>query len=135
MRHAPLSWFLTTSADWGLRHPRACCSPISDSRFTAFGVVPTDRSHLALRLPDIRATEVTGTRWDTGGTPAVFRTLRRRAPRRQQPRLTTLACLLAVHRPNGPDAVVLGNTTTWCRGPNASAHPASHPVRRADIAA
>jgi hypothetical protein len=36
MRHAPLSWFLATSADWGSRHPRASCSPISDPRFTTF---------------------------------------------------------------------------------------------------
>lgn len=36
MHYAPLTWFLATSAVWGLRHPRASCSPISDSRFTMF---------------------------------------------------------------------------------------------------
>ena len=70
MRDAPPSWFLTTSADWGLRPPRACCSPISDPGFTAFLsyrlVKPPDPPaprHLC--RPVSRPSEA---RWDTDGT-------------------------------------------------------------------
>lgn len=82
---APLSWFLATSADWGLRHPRASCSPISDSRFTGF---PSASS------PTTVMSKHQGLAGMPEGFLPAFRTLRRLAPRRQQKHLTMLLASL-----------------------------------------
>lgn len=103
LHRAPLSWFLATSADWGLRHPRASCSPISDSRFTGF---PSASS------PTTVMSKHQGLAGMPEGFLPAFRTLRRLAPRRQQQHLTTLLASLpftvrSLARTNKPYA--LGN--------------------------
>ena len=137
MCHAPLMWFLTTSADWGLRHPRASCSPISDTRFAAF------RSYRLVKPPGPPAprhpchavSRPTGTRWDTDGTPRcvphpskTFSSPTAAAPH-------DAACPRAVHRPSGPSGLGCCPSITRDALATPRLHPAGHPVRLVDIAA
>jgi hypothetical protein len=103
----------------GLATPPGMLQPDLGSGVRSVSFVPTgstvSRVHSALRLPDIRATEVTGTRWDTDGIPRCVPHPSKTSSSPTAAPPHDAACLPAVHRPNGPDAVVLGNTTTWCR--------------------
>lgn len=81
LSHAPLLGFLAPSAAFDLLRPRACCSPMSDARFTVF---PSVRSPAGVATPKHRQT--------TAGTAGAFPprvTPFEDSPRRQQPRLTT----------------------------------------------
>ena len=118
--HAPLSWFLPTSAVWGLAAPPGMLQPDLGSEVHSVSVVPTDttvsRVHPALRLPDTHAALFPGRQGLAGtptGLPAAFRTLRRLAPRRQQHRLTTLLASLpfTVRVPPGWSSMLLRRHT------------------------
>ncbi len=85
-----------------LATPPGMLQPDLGSEVHSVSVVPTGstvaRVHPALRLPDIRATEVTGTRWDTDGTPRCVPHPSKTCSSSTAAPPHDVACLLAVHR-------------------------------------